>query len=155
MIGEASYDHEGGPADGTPPDPPMAGAHPPYVAGHVQGEQAQGEQAQGEGDGELEEIGAGPAEATERGDRQEPTPPHPVAAEPSPLEPTGDERVDVALARFDELTAAPVADHVEVFEDVQRRLQEVLASIDNEEPPEAAATSDQPSARPDPGSRGS
>jgi hypothetical protein len=47
-------------------------------------------------------------------------------------DPTGDERVDAALARFAELGGAPVADHVEIFEDVQRRLQDVLVSIDQE-----------------------
>jgi hypothetical protein len=52
-----------------------------------------------------------------------------------PPEPTGDERVDAALARFAELAAAPVAGHVSIFEDVQRRLQDVLASIDHDEAP--------------------
>jgi hypothetical protein len=51
---------------------------------------------------------------------------------PAP-EPTGDERVDAVLARFDDLAGTPVAGHVEVFEDVQRRLQDVLASVDHEE----------------------
>jgi hypothetical protein len=65
-----------------------------------------------------------------------------------PPEPTGDERVDVALTRFAELTATPVAGHVAVFEDVQQRLQDVLASIDHEDPPDRAAE-----ARQDPGGR--
>jgi hypothetical protein len=61
-------------------------------------------------------------------------------AGPPPPEPTGDERVDAALARLGELTAAPVAEHVEVFEEVQRRLQDVLASIDQDaEPPDGSA----------------
>jgi hypothetical protein len=66
------------------------------------------------------------------------------AAVPSAPAPTGDERVDVALARFGELSEAPVADHVEVFEDVQRRLQDVLASVDHDE---AQGPSDPPDGR--------
>lgn len=50
-----------------------------------------------------------------------------------PAEPTGDERVDAVLVRFGDLDGAPMADHVEIFEDVQRGLQDVLASIDHEE----------------------
>jgi len=94
-----------------------------------------------------------PREGWERAARAEPVPP-PLPAPPAP-EPTGDERVDAALSRFDELAAAPVADHVEVFEDVQRRLQDVLASVDHEEQPEPAApeTPSEVAPRPDPGLR--
>jgi hypothetical protein len=45
----------------------------------------------------------------------------------------GDERVDEALARLHGLGGVPVARHVEVFEDVHRRLQEVLAGIDQDD----------------------
>jgi hypothetical protein len=48
----------------------------------------------------------------------------PVAA------PTGDARVDEALARLEELGQAPVSEHVEIFDDVHRRLRDVLASVD-------------------------
>lgn len=58
---------------------------------------------------------------------QEPADP----AVPAP-DPTGDERVDSALARLGDLGAAAVAEHVEIFEDVHRRLQDVLASVDQE-----------------------
>lgn len=51
-----------------------------------------------------------------------------------PPEPTGDPRVDTALARLAELGGAPVAEHVEIFEDVHQRLQELLASADQDEP---------------------
>jgi len=44
----------------------------------------------------------------------------------------GDPRVDAAVARLADLDDRPVAEHVEVFEDVQRRLQEALAGLDDE-----------------------
>jgi hypothetical protein len=43
-----------------------------------------------------------------------------------------DPRVDAALARLSDTEDRPVAEHVEVFEDVQRRLQEALAGLDDE-----------------------
>jgi hypothetical protein len=49
-----------------------------------------------------------------------------------PIEPTGDEGVDEAMARLEELGALPVARHVEVFQDVHRGLQDVLAGIDQD-----------------------
>jgi hypothetical protein len=58
-------------------------------------------------------------------------PPPAFPAAPPP-EPTGDERVDAALDRLGGLAAAPVTAHVEVFEEVHRRLQDVLASVDEE-----------------------
>jgi hypothetical protein len=53
-------------------------------------------------------------------------------------DPTGDERVDEALARLDELPGTAVADHVEIFDDVRHRLQDVLTSIDQDGPPPSA-----------------
>lgn len=52
----------------------------------------------------------------------------PVAA------PTGDERVDEALTRLGGLGHVPVSGHVEIFSDVHQRLQDVLASIDQDGP---------------------
>lgn len=49
-------------------------------------------------------------------------------------DPTGDERVDAALARLDELARTAVAEHVEIFDDVRHRLQDVLTSIDQDGP---------------------
>jgi hypothetical protein len=60
-----------------------------------------------------------------------------VSAGAPPLEPTGDERVDEAVARLGELGGAPVARHVEIFEDVHRRLQDVLDAIDQNGPAQA------------------
>ncbi|WP_242911198.1 hypothetical protein [Actinomadura terrae] len=57
-----------------------------------------------------------------------------VAAAPPP-EPTGDPRVDAALARLGDLPGRPVPEHVEIFEDVHQRLQELLADADEDEHP--------------------
>ncbi|MGI8336913.1 hypothetical protein ACRYCC_43820 [Actinomadura scrupuli] len=79
------------------------------------------------------------------GDHVRPAPPAPTPpgrpgapAGPPPPEPTGDERVDEAVARLAELGGAPVSRHVEIFEDVHRRLQDVLAAIDEDAPGPAA-----------------
>ncbi|NKZ08980.1 hypothetical protein [Actinomadura latina] len=53
-----------------------------------------------------------------------------------PPEPTGDPRVDAAVAGLGELGGRPVGEHVEIFEDVHRRLQELLASAGQDEPPQ-------------------
>lgn len=45
---------------------------------------------------------------------------------------SGDERVDAALGRLGDLAGAPVADHVQIFADVHRGLQEVLGALDQE-----------------------
>lgn len=66
---------------------------------------------------------------------QAPEPGFPAAAPPDP---TGDPRVDAAVARLSELGGRPVPAHVEIFEDVHRRLQELLASAGQEEPPRPA-----------------
>lgn len=49
---------------------------------------------------------------------------------------TGEPRVDAALARLDELAGRPVTEHRAVFEDVHRRLREVLGDLDTREPPQ-------------------
>jgi hypothetical protein len=53
---------------------------------------------------------------------------------PEPLRPpaTQDERVDSALARLGDTHGRPAAEHVEIFEDVHRRLQDTLGSLDGE-----------------------
>lgn len=52
-----------------------------------------------------------------------------------PPGPTGDPRVDAAVARLGELGGRPVAEHVEIFEDVHQRLQELLAAAGQDERP--------------------
>jgi hypothetical protein len=49
---------------------------------------------------------------------------------------TGEPRVDAALARLDELAGRPVTEHRAIFEDVHRRLREVLGELDTREPPQ-------------------
>lgn len=44
--------------------------------------------------------------------------------------PTGEPRVDAALARLDELPALPVTEHAQVFEDIHRGLEDVLDELD-------------------------
>ena len=44
-----------------------------------------------------------------------------------PVADSADPRVDAALRRSADLAATPPADHVEIYEDVHRTLQEVLA----------------------------
>jgi len=60
---------------------------------------------------------------------------HPAPAQPAPVSPgqrptAGDARVDAALARLDELPDLPVTEHPSVFDDVHRRLEEVLDELD-------------------------
>ena len=68
----------------------------------------------------------------------------PAEASREPGEPrsaTGEPRVDAALARLDELDGRPVTEHRPIFEDVHRRLRDVLGELDTREPspPEDAA----------------
>jgi hypothetical protein len=50
----------------------------------------------------------------------------PYEQRPAPGEP----RVDAALARLDELAGRPVTEHRAIFEDVHRRLRDVLGELD-------------------------
>jgi hypothetical protein len=45
----------------------------------------------------------------------------------------GEPRVDAALARLDELAGRPVTEHRAIFEDVHRRLRDVLGELDTRE----------------------
>jgi hypothetical protein len=47
---------------------------------------------------------------------------------------TGETRVDDALAKLDELAGLPVTEHPAVFEQVHRRLREVLGELDSGAP---------------------
>jgi hypothetical protein len=46
---------------------------------------------------------------------------------------TGEPRVDAALARLGELAGRPVTEHRAIFEDVHRRLRDVLGELDTRE----------------------
>lgn len=45
-------------------------------------------------------------------------------------DPTGDVRVDEAVALLASLDATPVTEHVAVYDEVHRRLQDTLATLD-------------------------
>jgi hypothetical protein len=49
-----------------------------------------------------------------------------------PVESTGVPAVDAAAKRLAELDEASVEDHVEIYEDVHRQLQEGLADLDEQ-----------------------
>lgn len=71
--------------------------------------------------------------------------PEPAGAFPEPGEPrpaTGEPRVDAALARLDELAGRPVTEHRPIFEDVHRRLRDVLGELDTRQPPQAQDATD-------------
>lgn len=52
---------------------------------------------------------------------------------------TGEPRVDAALARLEELAGRPVTEHRAIFEDVHRRLRDVLGELDSREPSQDAS----------------
>ena len=60
---------------------------------------------------------------------------------------TGEARVDAALTRLDELPGRPVTEHRAIFEDVHRRLRDVLGELDTRQ----AHAEDQPGAAGRPG----
>jgi hypothetical protein len=74
-----------------------------------------------DGPGELD----GPGESGDPGKPGQPGGPRPATGEP---------RVDAALARLDELPGRPVSEHRAIFEDVHRRLRDVLGELDTREP---------------------
>lgn len=83
-----------------------------------------------------------PAEASWE---QEEESPEPAGAFPEPGGPraaTGEPRVDAALARLDELAGRPVTEHRPIFEDVHRRLRDVLGELDTRQPPQAQDATD-------------
>ena len=45
---------------------------------------------------------------------------------------TGESAVDDALARLSQISDTPTADHVEVYDDVHRRLTDALADVDED-----------------------
>jgi hypothetical protein len=69
--------------------------------------------------------GPAPVPPAEAGGEEPGLPPAP------PPEPTGDPRVDEAVARLADLAGRPVPGHVEIFEGVHQRLQDLLAGAEN------------------------
>jgi hypothetical protein len=79
----------------------------------------------------TEELGIEPGEPGEPGEPYELG----ESGEPDRQRPaTGEPRVDAALARLDELAGRPVTEHRAIFEDVHRRLRDVLGELDTREP---------------------
>ena len=76
----------------------------------------QGTEDQGQN---LEAERAGPAAAPDGGELR-------PAAEPTLGPPTGDDRVDAAMAGLSRLAGAPAEEHVAVFEEVHGRLRDIL-----------------------------
>ncbi|QFG20069.1 hypothetical protein [Actinomadura sp. WMMB 499] len=74
------------------------------------------------------EPSAAPVAEAPQEPREEPEEEFPAAPPP---EPTGDPRVDAVLARLGDLAGRPVPEHVEIFEDVHRSLQELLISAES------------------------
>jgi hypothetical protein len=52
---------------------------------------------------------------------------------PSEAESTGVAAADAALDRLRDVAAAPLEEHVEIFDDVQRQLHDGLAELDDEQ----------------------
>jgi hypothetical protein len=77
------------------------------------------------------ELGGEPGET---GEPDEPGKPGEPGQPGGPRPATGEPRVDAALARLDELAGRPVTEHRAVFEDVHRRLRDVLGELDTREP---------------------
>jgi len=55
-----------------------------------------------------------------------------AGTEAEPLPRTGVAAADAAADRLDELDEAPLEEHVAIYEDVHRRLQEGLADLDEQ-----------------------
>jgi hypothetical protein len=83
------------------------------------------------GESELESVGELPDGPTPGGSGLDD-----AAPDPGPRPKTGEPRVDAAVARLDELAGSPVTEHRAIFEDVHRRLRDVLGELDTREPPE-------------------
>jgi hypothetical protein len=54
----------------------------------------------------------------------------PEAHQPFELAETGDARVDEAVSGLTELSGLPTSEHVGVYDEVHRRLQDALADLD-------------------------
>ncbi len=74
---------------------------------------------------------------TDRADELTVTPDDELASIAAKRDATGEPRVDAALARLDDLAGLPVTEHRAVFEDVHRRLRDVLGELDTGQPPDA------------------
>ena len=56
---------------------------------------------------------------------------HPAMEHSAAVDSTGDPRVDDAMARLVDVDGAPVSEHLDIYQDVHRRLHEALADLDS------------------------
>ena len=56
---------------------------------------------------------------------------HSAAGHSAAVDSTGDPRVDDAMARLVDVDGAPVSEHLDIYQDVHRRLHEALADLDS------------------------
>jgi hypothetical protein len=107
------------------------GLRPPAAGEETTSEMTEDAAGRAAGDPEGE-MASEPAEEPEPGFSGE------LPEEPDERRPaTGEPRVDAALARLDELEGLPATEHRAVFEDVHRRLRDVLGELDTGQPREA------------------
>lgn len=83
-----------------------------------------------------------PAEASWEPEEGYPEPGEALPGPGGPRAATGEPRVDAALARLDELAGRPVTEHRPIFEDVHRRLRDVLGELDTRQPSPAQEAQD-------------
>ena len=76
-------------------------------------------------EGQSQDLDAERARAAATPDRGELRP----AAEPAFGPPTGDDRVDAAVAGLSRLAGAPAEEHVAVLEEVHGRLRDILGEV--------------------------
>jgi hypothetical protein len=100
-----------------------AGGHAAEAGGHAA--EAEGYAGNDAGDWEADDLVRYAAE--EQAPRVSDDPPDETAWQRPG---TGEPRVDAALAKLDELEGLPVTEHSAVFEDVHRRLRDVLGELD-------------------------
>ena len=80
--------------------------------------------------GQDQDLGAERARPAATPDGGEPR----LAAEPTLGPPTGDDRVDAAVAGLSRLTGAPAEEHVAVLEEVHGRLRDILGEVNEGTP---------------------
>ena len=90
-------------------------------------------------DAEDDPIGGGAGTGSDKGDAAADEGHGAVPAEPAPAQPevpgapvTGEAAVDDALARLGQIREAPTAEHVEIYDEVHRRLTDTLADVDED-----------------------
>ncbi len=82
------------------------------------------------GAGAADSLGEDPAYVDDSGELPLLVPARERFAGLDPVPTTGEARVDAATARLEEIAGLPTVEHVEVYEDVHRRLQGALADAD-------------------------